>query len=69
MVELLAGLLAALLGVLLDRLAAWHNQRTSADNKARLARLETTLRVQHVNAKIDKEIAGESDLNAVLDQL
>jgi hypothetical protein len=69
MAELAASLLAALLGVLFDRLAAWHTVRRATETATRHAALERLLAVQHVNAKIDKEIAGESDLGAVLDRL
>ncbi len=69
MIELAASLLAALLGVLFDRLTAWHTVRRANEMGARHAALERLQAVQHVNAKIDKEIAGESDLGAVLDRL
>lgn len=69
MMEVLASLLAALFGVLLDRLAAWHATRKAAGDTARLAQLERRAQVERINARIDREVANEDDLGVLLDRL
>lgn len=67
--ELLASLLVALLGVLLDRLAAWHGQRQASRHGSELAQLKRRTQVDRINARIDRQVADETDLGALLDRL
>lgn len=67
--ELLASLVAALLGVLLDRLAIWHAQRQVNRDGSELAQLKRRAQVDRINAHIDRQVADETDLGVLLDRL
>ncbi|GAB5508948.1 MAG: hypothetical protein Rhims3KO_03490 [Hyphomicrobiales bacterium] len=69
MMELLASLMAALFGVLLDHLGAWHTQRKANQNALELTRLRRRVQIDRVNARIDREVANEKDLGLLLDRL
>lgn len=69
MMELLASLMAALFGVLLDHLGAWHAQRKANQNALELTRLRRRAQIDRVNARIDREVANEKDLGLLLDRL
>jgi hypothetical protein len=67
--EVLISMLAALLGVLLDRLSTWHASRKAANDAMRLDRLARRAQVDHINARIDREVARETDLGALVGRL
>lgn len=69
MMDLLASLVAAVFGVLLDRLGAWHARRKAHQNALELTRLRQRAQVDHLNARIDREVANEDDLGVLLDRL
>ncbi|MBO6675365.1 MAG: hypothetical protein JJ908_09860 [Rhizobiales bacterium] len=69
MSELLISLLATLVGVLLDRIATWQKARRSDANRLDLARLQRRLEVDRINRAIDKDIADEGSLDALIDRL
>lgn len=69
MMELLASLVAAVFGVLLDRLGAWHAQRKANQNALELTQLRRGAQIDRVNARIDREVANEKDLGLLLDRL
>jgi len=67
--ELLASLVAALIGVLLDRFTTWQKGQTTAKVAEEQARLRRRLDADRINRQIDEEIARETDLDAVVDRL
>jgi hypothetical protein len=69
MSELFISLVAALLGVLLDRLAAWLKARRTNANILDHARLRRRMQVDRINRAIDKDIADENSLDALIDRL
>lgn len=69
MMEMLATLLAALLGVLLDRLGTWHAQHKAAGDALELAQLKRRAQIDRINMRIDREVADEDDLDVLLDRL
>jgi cytochrome P450 len=69
MAELVISVLAALFGVLLDRMAGWRKAQDSAVLAQDRARLRRRLAAEQLNRRIDEEIAGETDLGAVVDRL
>ncbi|MEQ8655765.1 MAG: hypothetical protein RIC24_00465 [Hyphomicrobiales bacterium] len=69
MAELLASLLAALIGVLLDRFTTWQKAQRAAKVAEDRLRLRRRQDADRTNRQIDEEIARETDLGAVVDQL
>lgn len=69
MTELLASLVAALIGVLLDRFTTWQKGQTAAKVAEDRARLRRRLDADRINRQIDEEIARETDLGAIVDRL
>jgi hypothetical protein len=69
MSELFISLLATLLGILLDRLAAWQKARRTDPNILDHARLRRRMQVDRINRAIDKDIADENSLDALVDRL
>lgn len=69
MAELLASLVAALIGVLLDRVTIWQKGRTAAKVAEEQALLRRRLDADRINRQIDEEIARETDLGAIVDRL
>lgn len=69
MSELFISLLATLLGILLDRLAAWQKARRTNTAIRDHARLRRRMQVDRINRAIDKEIADENSLDALVDRL
>lgn len=67
--ELFASLVAALLGVLLDRLSTWYAQRKANQSALELAGLKQRAEVDRINQRIDREVANETNLGALLDRL
>ena len=62
MTQVLGSLLAALLGVIIDRLSAVLNARRAQENASTLETLKKRRAVDMINARIDREIADEPDL-------
>lgn len=69
MAELLASLLAALIGVLLDRFTTWQKAQRAAKVAEDRLRLRRRQDADRTNRQIDEEIARETDLGAVVDRL
>lgn len=69
MSELLISLLAALLGVALDRLNGWFHGRSARNTALARDRLQRRVSVDRINQRIDREIADEKDLGALIDRL
>lgn len=69
MAELLVSLVAALLGVFLDRLAEWQRAQRATKVAVDRARLRRWRDVNQINHQIDEDIAGETDLGAIVDRL
>lgn len=69
MTDLLATVLAALLGMLMDRLGAWVARQKAARDARDLAQLRRRGQIEQINARIDREVANEEDLDALLDRL
>ncbi len=69
MSELLISLLAALVGVVLDRLTAWQRSRKADTAILNYARLRDRLEVDRINRAIDEDLARESSLDALIDRL
>lgn len=69
MAELLASLVAALIGVLLDRVMIWQKGQTAAKVAEEQARLRRRLDADRINRQIDEEIARETDLDAIINRL
>lgn len=69
MSELLASLVAALIGVLLDRVTTWQKDQTAAKVAEDRARLRRRLDADRINRQIDEEIARETDLGAIVNRL
>jgi hypothetical protein len=69
MTQVLGSLLAALLGVIIDRLSAVLNARRAQENASTLETLKKRRAVDMINARIDREIADEPDLGRLLDRL
>ncbi|MEM6712464.1 MAG: hypothetical protein AAF590_09305 [Pseudomonadota bacterium] len=66
---LISTVLAALLGVLLERLDLWAQRRRTQALSVRLTNVEAQLRAERINAHIDRSIASEDDLRVLLDRL
>lgn len=69
MSELLISLLAALFGVLIDRLVGLHRAAQHRNETVETAVLRRRLAVDRVNRQVDKNVARETDLNALIDRL
>ncbi|MFN3170916.1 MAG: hypothetical protein ACE37E_09510 [Hyphomicrobiales bacterium] len=69
MAELFTSLVAALIGVLLDRFTNWQKAQSAAEVARDRARLRRRLDADRINRQIDEEIARETDLDAVVDRL
>lgn len=69
MSSLLVSLLAALLGVLLDKLAAWQQAGSASSAAMAQDRLLRRIEVERINRQIDEEIERESDLRVLVDRL
>ncbi|MFK7792680.1 MAG: hypothetical protein AB8B88_08415 [Devosiaceae bacterium] len=69
MTHVLATVLAALFGALLDRLAAWQTTRQHQANSLSLDRVRRRLDAERINEEIDKEVADEADLGLLVDRL
>lgn len=68
MAELLASLVAALIGVLLDKFTTWQKAQSAAAIATDRERLRRRRDADRINRQIDEEIARETDLDAVVDR-
>ena len=69
MIELATAIAAALAGAVLDRLMGWFERQKRQQAAIRQDRLERQFALERRHAAIDREIADETDLGALVDRL
>ncbi|MGD1888148.1 MAG: hypothetical protein ACFB01_13700 [Cohaesibacteraceae bacterium] len=69
MIELAAALVASLFGVLLDRFDRWSDRQKRHQAAIRQDRAEQKRAIENARARIEREIANETDLSALVDRL
>ncbi|MEM1284494.1 MAG: hypothetical protein AAGH43_03840 [Pseudomonadota bacterium] len=69
MIELAAALVASLFGVLLDRFDRWSERQNRQRAAIRQDRAEQKRAIEDARARIEREIANETDLSALVDRL